>query len=72
MNDEESSDLDALIRTPVEWQETDDVDFPYRARLGGVEWTIRLNDFPDEPLFTLVRNGKPLADFDDWPARWRR
>ena len=65
-------DMETLIRMPVEWQETDDADFPYRTRLDNIEWRIRIDDFPDEPLFSLIREGKHVADFDDRPSFWKR
>lgn len=64
--------LDRLIKRPIEWRETDDVDFPYRTELEGVALQIRLNDFPDEPLFSLILDGQHVDDFDDWPTLWKR
>ena len=37
------------------------------ASVEGSRWTIRLNDFPDEPLFTLMISGQAVLHFDDWP-----
>jgi hypothetical protein len=64
--------LEQLTRLPIEWDETDDVDFPYRTQLRSAVLQIRLNDFPDEPLFSLIQDGQHVADFDDWPPLWRR
>lgn len=66
------SSLNALIKASVSWKQTDDVDFPYELHFEGVHWKIRLNDFPDEPLFSVFENGRHVADFDDWPAHWQR
>jgi hypothetical protein len=33
-------------------------------------WAIRLNDFPDEPCFTLIVDGREIIHFNDWPAEW--
>ena len=30
---------------------------------------LRLNDFPDEPLLTLIK-GKEILDIDDTPLQW--
>jgi hypothetical protein len=30
---------------------------------------LRINNFPDEPLYTLI-NGLEILDFDDAPNQW--
>lgn len=40
------------------------------ADVAGAQWALRLNDFPDEPLFTLVAEGAEIIHFNDWPAEW--
>jgi hypothetical protein len=42
------------------------------AEQGSAEWKIRLNDFPDEPLYTLIADEKEIIHFDDWPSFWTR
>ena len=44
----------------------------FEAEVEGSRWTIRLNDFPDEPCYTLLINGDYMTHFDDWPAIWKR
>ena len=65
-------DLEELIKMLIEWHETENVDFPYQVQINGSTLKIRINDFPDEPLFSLFRDGKHVADFDDWPSHWKR
>ena len=31
---------------------------------------MRLNDFPDENLYTLLVNDVEVAQFYDWPTDW--
>jgi hypothetical protein len=34
--------------------------------------TIRVNDFPAEPLYTLLVDGEEVEDLEDWPEAWTR
>ena len=34
------------------------------------KWLVRMNDFPDEPLYTLLIDGTAIIHFDDWPEFW--
>ncbi|MGH9803027.1 MAG: hypothetical protein ACRD82_21895 [Blastocatellia bacterium] len=54
----------------VVWKKSADPEYPYSAMIEGEKCLIRLNDFPDEHLYTLLANGIAVADFDDWPAAW--
>lgn len=53
----------------VSWTQTDG---GYQAQVGPERWTLRLNDFPDEPLYTLFVNHRRVGDFSDWPQAWRK
>ena len=64
--------LEEHLRTPLDWSSTKDAERPFRARLGGDLWMIQLNDFPAEPMYTLLVDGKKVGDFDEWPAAWKR
>ncbi len=56
----------------VIWEKSDDPEYPYFAEIEEERCLIRLNDFPEEHLYTLLANGIAVADFDDWPANWSR
>ena len=64
--------LDAAIRSDVTWLSTDDPEQPFQATVSGVTWQVRLNDFPAEPLYTLIIDGQSIGDLEEWPASWQR
>ena len=64
--------LGAAIRSEVTWQSANDSEYPYQAVVSGVTWQIRLNDFPAQPLYTLLIDGQHIGDVEEWPAAWTR
>jgi uncharacterized protein YjaG (DUF416 family) len=64
--------LGAKLARDVAWTDTGDVDFPWSAQVDGVRWRVRINDFPDEPMYGLEVGGADVGDFHDWPAEWSR
>ncbi|GAA3452728.1 hypothetical protein [Dactylosporangium matsuzakiense] len=61
-----------LTERAIAWEHSGDGEFPYHAEVDGRTLTVRVNDFPAEPLYTLMADGTELADLDDWPSSWRR
>jgi hypothetical protein len=55
---------------PISWSVTTDLDTPWQASLGGLRLAVRMNDFPEETLYSLIVDDKAVANFDDWPAAW--
>jgi hypothetical protein len=60
------------VREVINWAPTGDGEHPYEAQLDGRLHTIRVNDFPAEPLYTLLVEGQPIADLEDWPPAWTK
>ena len=56
--------MDHLAR-PVEWRRTGVPVFVHAARVDGAWWVLRLNGFPDHPLFTLFVGGAVVGDVGD-------
>jgi hypothetical protein len=54
------------------WRETGDLDFPWTADVAGEVWRVRLNDFPEEPMYTLFVGDEERGTFHDWPDAWER
>jgi hypothetical protein len=60
------------LEEKVNWSQGPDPNYPYRAEINGDRLVVRLNDFPDQSLYTLLVNDEEAASFDDWPNQWQR
>jgi hypothetical protein len=56
----------------ISWRRTASAELPYEAEVDGRRWTVRVNDFPAEALYTLLVDGTPVEELEAWPAAWRR
>ena len=65
-------DSRAIFAMVLTWSASDDLDIPWQSRVGALRLAVRMNDFPEEPLYTLLVDGNAVADFDDWPSCWQR
>lgn len=52
------------------WSRTGDPYFPAAAVVGGRQWVLRLNCFPDHALWTLFVDGAGRFSIDDVPEGW--
>lgn len=60
------------FKKAITWNKRKDAEFPFSADIDQQKLTIRINDFPVHPLYTLLVDNKPISDFDDWPKNWIR
>ena len=60
------------LSRPASWRRSGKAEFPYAASVAGQNWVIRLNDFPIDPMYTLLIDGGEVGNFDDWPSCWQR
>lgn len=58
------------LRAHPDWRRTGDAYFPVAARVGEAWWVLRINNFPDHPVWTLLVDGVRRFDLDDAPAAW--
>ena len=56
----------------IKWNKTGDAEYPYESKHKVESLTLRINDFPEESLYTLFVNGEEVCDFDDWSENWTR
>jgi len=60
------------LEEKIIWKSTTDPLHPYRADFAGEPCLIRINEFPEDHLYTLIVNDREVATFDDWPQQWTR
>ena len=54
------------------WVKTEDALFPYESTFNSHTLMLRLNDFPEEPMYTLIVDNEDCESFDNWPSSWTR
>jgi hypothetical protein len=60
------------LNTKVTWFRTKDPIAFWHAKAGTETWTVRVNDFPEDTLYTLFVNDEELGRFNEWPHEWSR
>lgn len=58
-----------LLDLAIEWEVVEEDSTFYQTYLGEKKYLLRLNDFPEEPLYTLLSNCQSL-DIEDKPVSW--
>jgi uncharacterized protein YjaG (DUF416 family) len=64
--------LGEQLAREVAWFAIHDAEHPWTAELDGQQWQVRINDFPDDLMYTLIIDRRVVGDFHDWPQAWRR
>lgn len=65
-------ELGAHLARTLEWDSTDNREVPWSTVVDGRRWTVRLNDFPDDYMYSLIIDGADAGPFHDWPETWSR
>ncbi len=61
--------LTQLQTTSLAWRRTSESAFLFEATALGKHLRLRLNDFPEEPICTLIVDGQE-TDLQIFPERW--
>lgn len=70
------TDTADLLRRPIQWRANPDKE-PFFVPAGNDPdlsgYELRINKlYPEEPAYTLLRDGVELGDLDDLPTTWVR
>lgn len=61
-----------FLNRPLAWTSTGELITPWQTTVDGSEWRVRLNDFPDDVMYSLIVEGRDAGGFHDWPKTWSR
>ncbi len=67
--------LETLITRPIDWKPSSESRYLFYTVMDGERFELRLNDFPEEPLCTLIGQGRgiDLEEFGEhWTMPWHR
>jgi hypothetical protein len=70
-NDESSLIVQELLKQELFWKNTDNSEFPYSLEFNSTFLELRINDFPEESLYTLFIDSISVYNFDDLPDCWQ-
>lgn len=62
-------DNKALLLKNIVWEKHPHNEKYYFSIQDGISIILRINNFPEEPLFTLI-NGLDIMDIEDLPTFW--
>ena len=65
-------DIKERLAQIVVWRQTGDLNTPWETDVDGHRWQARLNDFPEEPMYSLLIDEVLAGDFQEWPQYWDR
>jgi uncharacterized protein YjaG (DUF416 family) len=67
-----AGELGDKLAREMSWRSTGDPSYPWATEVDGIAWRVRVNDFPDEPMYSLMIGDESAGDFHDWPGTWQR
>lgn len=59
------------VELSIKWDESNNPEYPYETNYDGHKLQVRINDFPEEPLYSLLIDDKLICDLEDWPKAWK-
>lgn len=65
-------DKSGHFKKDIHWGVGNNATIPYVAKLGKDTWEIRINDFPEKDVYSLLINGEEIKDFNKWPENWHK
>ncbi|HMY56525.1 MAG TPA: hypothetical protein PK671_26385 [Candidatus Obscuribacter sp.] len=64
-----NKEIEQMQAARLDWEPTPECAFLFRSLFRNKQVQLRLNDFPDEPLCTVIVGGVE-TDLEDFPKTW--
>jgi hypothetical protein len=61
--------LKQLLQAKIDWQTTNESAYIFQTLFDRMDIRLRLNDFPDQPLCTIIIDGQAI-DLHEFPKSW--
>ncbi len=61
----------SYLTRSMKWYRCEDPCYPFVTKLEDEACKIRINDFPNKQMYTLIINDEEILSFDDWPCYWK-
>lgn len=65
-------EFQACLDLNLKWIKSEDPEYPFKIDRKGHKFQVKLNDFPDEQMYSLIIDGEFVCDFNDWPKNWEK
>jgi len=57
----------------IKWTDHPDLKLAFsRLRYKSGDLEVTINDFPEENMYSLIKDGKEIGSFNEWPKKWAR
>ncbi len=62
----------SLLGRHIKWDGGKNAEIPFQKSIGEYFCQVRVNNFPEESLYSLLVNGKVVSEMDYWPSKWKK
>jgi hypothetical protein len=64
--------IQMLSKNTVQWNRTANAVFPWEANVNNVVLRMRINNYPEQPLYTVMRDAEELMNVNGFRSNWNK
>lgn len=61
--------INKILESKIDWEKSKTEEYFFQTIFDGRKILLRLNDFPDEPICTIIINSQE-TDIEEFPEKW--